>query len=207
LFSWKLINNKSQAIDKVSSENEELRHQAKKHEGEKQKLLNERRALEFEKRVLADQKRALEDEKRVLAEPKMRLIHLPRAPLPTEVAAMKRLQLVIQRDMGFGVKAARIAIDELVRCLFVLSDTSLQCNYSLFITLSIILSSAITRAHASLAFLHSKVFKYTLIAVDDFLQASSFMIHHRQNHDAPGVIDARRTAFITAFAKTFEERG
>jgi hypothetical protein len=41
----------------VSSENEELRRQAKKHEAEKRKLEGEKRILEFEK-ILADQKRA-----------------------------------------------------------------------------------------------------------------------------------------------------
>jgi hypothetical protein len=130
----------SQAIDTVSNENAVLRRQVETLETEKRLRLadekrataDEKRAKQEEKLAIVEEKRALKEEKRKFEVSKKAAIHLPRRnTLQAEKKALTRLQVVIMRDMVLGWKAASVAIDELVRCLFVLSDKELRWNYSL----------------------------------------------------------------------------
>jgi hypothetical protein len=92
----------------------------------------EMRALADERRALADERRALEEEKRKFKVSKNAEIHLRRrTPLPVEKEALTRLRFAIMRGIGLGSKAADASIDELVRCLFVLSEKATRWNYSL----------------------------------------------------------------------------
>lgn len=80
--------------------------------------------------VLIKEKEEREEEKR--ASQKAMLNPSIRAPFPAESAALVSLRKVIQRDMGLGFRASSVAVDELVRCLFILgSDKALRWDYSL----------------------------------------------------------------------------